>query len=240
MNVALVFAGGTGIRMNSRSLPKQFLTFMGRPIIIYTLEHFEQHSDIDSIVVVCLKEWETELRKQIKRWQIEKVKWIVEGGLTSQESIYNGLKALKNESIDGDAVVLIHDGVRPLINKQVISDNINMVRKLGNCITVAQEHETFVRVDEDNCVDFIGSRGAMRIAKAPQSFVFRDIIKCHEQALLEGNTNFIDSASLMLHYGRKLHTTLCESSNIKITTPSDYYIFKALYEAIENVEVIGL
>jgi 2-C-methyl-D-erythritol 4-phosphate cytidylyltransferase len=240
MNIALIFAGGTGIRMNSRSLPKQFLKYAGKPILIYTLERFEMHPDIDSVAVVCLSGWEKELEKQINRWQLEKVKWLVRGGDTSQKSIYNGLHALKESGITDDSIILIHDGVRPLVDEEIISNNIETVKKYGNCITVAREHETFIHVDPNDCILSVGNRGVMRVAKAPQSFYFGEILKYHQKARTNVKTSFIDSASMMFHYDVKLHTIECGSNNIKVTLPSDFYIFKALYDAEENSKIIDL
>ena len=239
MNIALIFAGGTGIRMSSKSLPKQFLKYAGKPILIYTLERFEMHPDIDSIAVVCLSGWEKELVKHLKRWQIEKVKWVMTGGDTSQKSIYNGLQILKKSGIADDTIILIHDGVRPLVDEEIISNNIETVLKHGNCITVAREHETFIQLDPNGSILSVGNRGVMRVAKAPQSFYFGDIFKNHQKARADGKT-FIDSASMMFHYDVELHTVECGANNIKVTLPSDFYIFKALYEAEENSKILDL
>lgn len=240
MNIALIFAGGTGIRMNSHSLPKQFLKYAGKPILVYTLDRFETHPDIDSIAVVCLSGWEKEVEKNINRWQLEKVKWLVTGSDTSQKSIYNGLLSIKESGIQDESIILIHDGVRPLVDEESISNNIETVKQYGNCITVAREHETFIHVDQNGCVLSVGDRGVMRVAKAPQSFYFGDIFKYHQKARGEGKNSFIDSASMMFHYGVKLHTVECSSSNIKVTLPSDFFIFKALYDAEENSKILDL
>ena len=139
MVTALIFAGGTGQRMNTRSKPKQFLELHGKPVIIYTIEHFEYHAEIDNIVVVCLKDRIDELKGLLKRYSITKVSEIVPGGETGHDSIYNGLKAMEGTAKEGD-IVLIHDGVRPLITGNLISENIEAVRKYGNAITSAQPY----------------------------------------------------------------------------------------------------
>ena len=130
MNIAVIFAGGIGRRMNSKSVPKQFLKLYGKDIIIHTLEHFEMHKDIDGIVVACVEEWIPYLRKLLKKFDIEKVKCIVPGGKTGQESIYNGLSATK-KLYGEDVTVLIHDGVRPLIEEKTITDCILSVKNMG-------------------------------------------------------------------------------------------------------------
>ena len=128
MNIAIIFAGGTGQRMNTTSKPKQFLELHGKPIIIYTLEHFQQHSQIDRIVVVCLENWIRYCKELLEKYHITKAMDIVSGGKNGQESIYNGLIAAHNK-YPADSIVLIHDGVRPLINEQIISEDIACVKK---------------------------------------------------------------------------------------------------------------
>ena len=127
MNIAVIFAGGVGRRMNTKSRPKQFLEYNGKPIIIYTLELFDNHPMIDGIVVSCVESWIPFLQKMLKKFEINKVMKIVPGGETGQDSIYNGLVAAKEFSKTENDVVLIHDGVRPLITEQTITDNIETV-----------------------------------------------------------------------------------------------------------------
>lgn len=238
MNTALIFAGGTGQRMNSKSKPKQFLDLHGKPILIYTLEYFEMHPDIDCICVVCLRDWVDELEYNLKRYNISKVRWITKGGSTGHESIFNGLKAMSLDCKDDD-IILIHDGVRPLISEELISDNIATVKKFGNAITVENATETIVEMDEDKRITKIPQRDLAGIAKAPQSFYFKDIWKAHIRARKEAFLS-IDSSHLMNHYGYELHKVNSTPYNIKIATPSDYYVFRALYEARENSQIFGL
>ena len=239
LNIALIFAGGTGQRMNSKSRPKQFLEMHGKPILIYTLEYFENHSEIDGICVVCLKGWEDELRKLLDVYRINKVKWITSGGETGHDSIYNGLKVLESEC-SMDDIVLIHDGVRPLISSELISANIDSVNKYGNAITVEAAAESVVVVDEkDSTISNMPRRDLSKIAKAPQSFYLRDILEVHRQAQVEGFKS-IDSAHLMNRYNKKMYTVDSTPFNIKIATPADYYVFRAIYEARENSQIFGL
>lgn len=239
MNIALIFAGGTGQRMNSASKPKQFLELHGKPIIIYTLEHFQNHQHIDGIILVCLENWIPYCKMLLSKYSITKVKSVVPGGATGQQSIFNGLKAAKSY-YDDDTVVLIHDGVRPLINENIISDNIAQVKKCGSAITVSPAIETVVLKGDDGCVGDIFERSICELAKAPQSFFLKDIYAAHMQALKEEKGSFIDSASLMKYYGCKLYTVIGPSENIKITTPSDFYIFRAIIDAKENMQIMGL
>ena len=236
MNTALIFAGGSGTRMNSKTRPKQFLELNGKAIIIHTLEYFERCSEIDNIAVVCIADWIDYLKELLKKNFITKVKWIVPGGSTGQESICNGLKAIYADCPDPkDSVVLIHDGVRPLISEQLIKDNI----ECGTAITVVPQNETVVSINDDNEIVSTTERSTARIARAPQSFILEDIMECHRKAIAEGRNNMIDSASMMTEYGHKLHVVEGPIENIKITTPSDYYIFRAIFEARENSQIFG-
>lgn len=235
-NVAVIFAGGSGKRMNTKGRPKQFLELHGKPILIYTLELFDNHPLIDGIVVVCLKDWIDYLKKMLRKFEINKVVEIVEGGETGQESIYNGLVAA-GKHFDNDSVVLIHDGVRPLIIEQTITDNINCVRENGNCITCIPATETFVVNVGDSLM--IPDRSKSLLARAPQSFILGEILANHNRARREKRDDFIDSCSLMTYYGDKMHIVIGPTENIKITTPTDYFVFRAMVEVHENQQIFG-
>lgn len=239
MNIAVIFAGGSGKRMNTRSKPKQFLEYNGKPIIIYTLELFDNHSLVDAIVVVCIKDWIPFLEKMLKKFEIDKVVRIVEGGSTGQESIYNGLEAAEEYSEgDDNPIVLIHDGVRPLITQETITENINVAREKGNCITCIPATETFIVKKEDDSLE-IPSRSNSLIARAPQSFRLKDILSVHRDAKKLGKNDYIDSCTMMSHYGYKMNTIIGPMENIKITTPTDYFVFKAMVEVHENQQIFG-
>lgn len=240
MNIAVIFAGGVGSRMHSKDRPKQFLEMYNKPIIIHTLEHFENHKDIDAIVVVCINGWIPYLNELLYKFRIEKVKKIVPGGETGQLSIYNGLKAAKEIAGEEKSIVLIHDGVRPLINEKLITDNIEAVKKYGSAITTAKVKETILVVnEEDSSIDYIPNRKDSRVAKAPQSFWLNDILNAHEKSLVEGEMNCIDSCTMMQKYGVRMHLIDGPSQNIKITTPEDFYTMRAILEAKENAQIYG-
>jgi 2-C-methyl-D-erythritol 4-phosphate cytidylyltransferase len=239
LNIALIFAGGAGIRMNTGAKPKQFLQLYGKEIIIHTIEHFEKHQQIDNIVVVCIEPWIPFLKKLLEKYAITKVKWIVSGGIDGQESIFRGLSAIKDAAPD-DAVVLIHDGVRPLITQELIANCIASVVEHGSAITVTPEVETVVSLDGQGKITAITDRSRCFHAKAPQCFRLAEIWQAHIKAKTEKVTNMIDSASLMRRYGYDLYTVQGDFDNIKITTPSDFYTFRALYEARENSQIFGL
>ena len=268
-NFAVIFAGGSGSRMHTKSRPKQFLEYNGKPIIIYTLELFDNHPMIDGIVVACVKDWIPFLEKMLKKFEINKVKKIIPGGATGQDSIYNGLVAARNLSEDDEDVVLIHDGVRPLITEQTIFDNINKVREEGSCITCIPATETFIVNQPDGSLE-IPSRADSLIARAPQSFFLKDILAMHERAREEGRHDFTMTEikeengkiysfirdkwlvstpeervrqklvrHLLDHYGYKLGKVIGPMENIKITTPTDFFVFKAMVEVHENQQIFG-
>ena len=238
MTNVLIFAGGSGVRMNTRARPKQFLQFYGKELIIHTLENFQTHPEIDGIVVVCIEDWIPYLKKLLEKYQIDKVRSVVPGGATGQESIYKGLLAI-HEFADDNSIVLVHDGVRPFVNEKLISDCIKSVKEHGSAITVTPAIETIV-TSKDGKITGITDRSKCYHAKAPQCFILSELLSAHEKAREENNTNMIDSASLMKYYGRELYTVLGNFDNIKITTPADFYTFKALYEVREQQQIFGL
>lgn len=238
MTTALIFAGGTGQRMNSRSKPKQFLELHGKPIIIYTLEHFEWHPEIDNVVIVCIEGWINELKGILQRYSITKVTSIVPGGGTGHESIYNGLISMKGNSAIDD-IVLIHDGVRPLITEELISENIKCVKEFGSAITVEPAVESVVHSVNGVDIDSVPTRDQLYVAKAPQSFYFGKILEAYEKAKND-NILTIDSAHLLSIYGYHMHMVRSTRNNLKITAPADYYMFRALYEATENQQIFGI
>ena len=174
MNYALIFAGGTGQRMNTKTRPKQFLELYGKPIILYTIETFENHPAIDGIVVVCLKDWIPFLKKKIAHYDIAKVIDVVPGGVTGQESIRNGLAALE-EAVGRDHAVFVHDGVRPLVSDETIARCADSMVTHGNAVSVTPAIETIVQ-EEGGTVTNIIDRAACRMAKAPQCFNIGELI----------------------------------------------------------------
>ena len=242
MNLAIIFAGGVGARMHTVSRPKQFLELAGKPIIIYTLELFDVHPEIDAIVVACLESWIPFLEKMLRKFEINKVVRIVPGGESGQSSIYKGLCAAEEyakEKGDNNPIVLIHDGVRPLIKEETITDCIQMTQESGNCITCIPATETFI-VRQMEGKFTIPTRDNSLIARAPQCFMLKDILAAHRRSKEEGLPDFIDSCSLMSHYGHTIHTIMGPMENIKITTPTDFFLFRAMVQVRENQQIFGI
>jgi len=238
MNIAVIFAGGVGRRMQTKDKPKQFLMVHGKPIIVHTIELFENNERIDGIVVVCVEDWIPYMEEMKYRYRLDKIGAIVPGGSTGQMSIFNGLEAAERVYGAEDNVVLIHDGVRPLIDEETINNNIDSVIENGSAITCTLAKETVILVDDNDQVSDVPSRSRSRIAKAPQSFWLKEILELERRAISEGYTDMIDSCTLMRHYGKKLSVVIGPNENIKITTPDDFYIFRALYDARENQQII--
>ena len=240
MNIAVIVAGGVGSRMRSKQRPKQFLEMYNKPIIVHTIEHFENHPMIDGIVVVCVADWIDYCNFLIHKYRLEKVRTVIPGGETGQLAIYYGLKAAKMLAGNEKCVVLIHDGVRPLINEKLITDNIHSVMEHGSAITTAVVKETILVVNEDtSTINYVPSRKNSRVARAPQSFWLDDILAVHEKALKNGITNCIDSCTMMQESGYNLYLVDGPGENIKITTPEDFYTMRAILEAKENAQIYG-
>lgn len=239
MNVAIIFAGGTGQRMSSTGVPKQFLLVHQKPIIVHTLEHFQNSPNIDKIIVVSLESGIPQVKSLIVKFGLTKVVSIIAGGKTGQESIFHGLEECRR-LCDDDTIVLLHDGVRPIINENMIEDCISCVLHHGNAITVAPATETtFIKGAEVNTAGKILDRSRCVIAKAPQCFFLGDIYAAHLKSNDE-KLEFIDSASMMQHFGHELYLVEGLPANIKITTPIDFYTFKAYLDVQDSMNVIGL
>jgi 2-C-methyl-D-erythritol 4-phosphate cytidylyltransferase len=237
MNVAVIFAGGIGARMSSRAVPKQFLEIHGKPVIIHVLEHFDAHPGIDGIAIAILAGYRDHLIELLRRYGIGKARWIVAGGQTGQQSRHNALKAVA-EDCPQDTIVLIHDGVRPLIDAALISANIQSVAMHGSGITCTKANETIVSCG-DHHIEAVIPRDHVFTAQAPQSFRLGEILSLYDRAVAEGEHDTIDSCSLMHRYGRKLYRVDGPGSNIKITTTQDFYLCRTFFEIVENQQVVG-
>lgn len=243
MNIAVIFAGGSGQRFseNQDAIPKQFLKISDKPILVHTLLHFQKHSEIDKIYIAILSEYKEYTKKLIKEYNITKVKGIVDGGATGQESIYNALKLAQRENPE-NSVVLIHDGVRPVITKAVISNNIKSVIKNGTGITSTPCYETILVSEDGICPREVPYRNETYAAQAPQSFRLSEILEVHEiiRKSPQGYQGIVDSCTLFHALGRKTHLVRGNFGNIKITTPEDMYILRGILRFKEDEEAFGI
>lgn len=238
-NIAIIFAGGSGARMGS-GIPKQFIEVNGKPIIIHTLEIFEDHPDIDEIYVACKSDYITKLRKLAQRHMITKLVGVVPGGATGQDSIFHALTAAKEHNAD-DSVVLIHDGVRPCITKELIDDILQSVEKYGSAVTCTPLYETPVISEDGESVNDVPDRARFYTAQAPQSFYLGDVLRVHEKVRKENPQykGIVDTCSLFKSLGKEVHLVVGPRGNIKVTTPEDLYAFRALIEYRESEQIFG-
>lgn len=240
MNIAIIFAGGSGVRMGA-GIPKQFLEINGKPIIVHTLQLFQYHDKIDKIYISVLEQYIPYMQELVDEYHLRKVVKIVSGGETAQDSIYNALKTAEAES-EPDSVVLLHDGVRPFVSYEVISNNIESVKKHGNGITCTPCFETIMISEDGEKVDKVPYRKETFAAQAPQSFYLKDIIAAHDVVRATENRyeNMVDACTIIRSQGIQAHMVMGNRGNIKVTTPEDVYMFRALLQYKENEQAFGL
>ena len=219
MNIALLIAGGVGNRMK-QDIPK--------PVIIYTLLAFQNHPSIDQIYVSCLNGWEPILKAYADQFNITKLKGIITASETPQESIYNGLKKIKEDGANDDDLVLIHDAIRPMVSEEIISNNIMICKKCGNAITIIPCAEVMVFTEDQETSDKVIIRDNLKRTQTPQTFPLGKILEVHNKALAKGITNTTASVSLFIEMGEIVHFVAGNEKNIKLTTTDDIDIFKAL------------
>lgn len=228
-NIGLLIAGGAGNRMH-QDIPKQFITVFERPVIVYTMEAFERHPEIDAIAVVCINGWEQVLWAYAKQFKITKLKHVIPGGETGQESIRNGVMELEKH-YDSQDLVLIHDAIRPMVSPEIISDNIRVALEHGNAITVIPCVEAMIQTEDGNVSTGVYSRNRLRRTQTPQAFHIGQICDLHRRALEKGITNSVASCTLMIEMGEEVFFSTGSEKNVKLTTVDDIDIFKALLTA---------
>ncbi len=227
--------------MGPTSVPKQFLDYGGKPLIVHTIEHFQRHGAIDGIVVSVPEAWHAYFLTMLEEFPLSKVLSVVVGGATGQESIYLALVALREVGVDQEATVLVHDGVRPLINEQIISDCLRGVLENGSAVTSYPAVETMLDSPDGKEIEDILPRSRLLIAQAPQGFRFGELLQAHNSALQGGRGDYIDSLSLMRSEAVcSPFLVMGSRANIKVTTPEDYFMSKALLELEQFHRVEGI
>ena len=228
MNVAIIIAAGSGHRMG-QDIPKQFINVFDKPVLIYTLEGFQKHPMVDAIEVVCLEGWESVVWAYAKQFGIDKLKWIVKGGNTGQESIRNGVFNLEGKLSDGD-IVIVHDGIRPLIEPFVLTDVIEKASQFGNAVTSMPYNEQIFVVNEDDSsttTKYI-PRETLRRVSTPQAYRFALLDEKYHEAF-EKEIGIYGSSyanTMMVELGVRLHFAAGSDKNIKLTTKDDLELFK--------------
>ena len=236
MNIVVIFAGGMGFRMGA-DIPKQFIEINGKPILIHTMLQFQFHRDIDRIYLVSQPEYYDLCRSLARDHGITKLAGIAPGGETAQDSIYNGLKLAESEC-PPDTVVLLHDGIRPFLAYDVITKNIQGVREKGNAITSTPCFETVIVSRDGSTVENVPYRKETYTAQAPQSFFLGDIIAAHDRvrARPERYENMVDACTILRSLDIPVHMIEGNRGNIKVTTPEDIYLLKALFQYREDIK----
>ena len=243
MNYAIILAAGVGQRMRNGGLPKQFLKLMGKPIVIYTLEKFEQCEEIDQVIIVCHGSYIEQMSSLLELYQIRKAAKVIVGGNDRQSSLKRGLDTVQEMGGKPEDTVVIHDGVRPLVSTAVIAENIRVARKYGCAITVHPVAESVViTAEEEATMDDFQKRADTYSLTAPQTFKLADISEAYERIgqMDDEEMPLLDAAMVYARLGGTVHLVKEQGANIKITTPEDYYFLKAMLELEENKFVFGL
>lgn len=226
MNVAIIIAGGVGCRMG-HEIPKQFITVEGKPVLVYTLENFEHHPMVDAIEVVCIDGWQQELERYACQYNITKLKWIATGGASAQESIRNGVDNLRGCVCDDDTII-IHDGIRPLVDIEVLTDVIKTCERYGNGVTSLPYNEQIFVIDDDISTTSYIPRETLRRVSTPQAYKYHKLQWAYDKAFKEeiGIYGSAYTNTMMVELGERLYFAKGSDKNIKLTTPDDLEIFK--------------
>ncbi len=238
MNIALIVAGGSGTRMG-QSVPKQFINVYGKPVLLYTLEGFEKHPLIDAIEVVCLNGWEDALRAYAKQFNISKLKWIVPGGSSGQESIRNGVYDLEDKCSEED-IIVIHDGIRPLVDESVLTDVIVTCQKYGNAVSSLPYNEQIFIVDDEISTTRYIPRETLRRVSTPQAYKYGKLLWAYRKAFTEkiGIYGSHYTNTMMAELGERLYFAAGSDKNIKLTTKDDLELFKAYLKSNMDNELV--
>jgi len=229
MNIALLTAGGIGNRMG-QDIPKQFMTIDNKPVIIYTMESFQKHPEVDGICVICLKGWDVVLQSYANQYNITKLKWIFEGGDSNQESIHNGLVGLKQAGCSDDDIILVQDGVRPLVSERIISENIATCKTFGYAVTGLTCKEAIMEQVDDTVREIDIPRERLVRTQTPHTYRLGTLLEGHKKAKEKGIVNTVASCTLFSALGvTEQHLVRgSEQNGLKLTSPEDIELFKAL------------
>lgn len=225
MNIALVLAAGSGTRMNANQ-PKQFIVVNGKPLFIYSVEKFQNNQNVDAIVIATNKENITKVEELVKGYN--KVKSVIAGGKTRQQSVYNGIQEIAKLITSEKDLILIHDSARPLVSDAIIDENIALGKRYGAVDTVVQASDTIINSKNKETINETLNRSELYQAQTPQTFEYGIIRKAHKRALLDNIPNVTDDCKLVMNFGVEVHLAKGDKFNFKVTTPEDLELFKAL------------
>jgi 2-C-methyl-D-erythritol 4-phosphate cytidylyltransferase len=229
MVTAMLFAGGVGTRMKSSDMPKQFLVVGGKPIIIRTMEHFANHPEVDDIVIACKEDWIDYLNDLIEKFGVKKVRSVVPGGENGFGSIHNGVVETAKVAKNPDDIILICDGVRPMLSEELISNCIRITRECGTAVPVTPSIDSLLFSDDGEECRKSYKRSSMYITQAPQGYTMEKILWAHSEAEKRGITNPVSSSELFIELGHEVRLFQGERTNIKVTTPEDMDTLRASF-----------
>ena len=234
MNIALILAGGTDPRFQM-NLPKQFVNVYNRPIIVYTLEAFQKHNDIDAIMVACLDGWQEMVKAYAKQFNITKLKWVIPGGHDGQASARNGILALKDECRNDD-IIIVHDSIRPFVSQEIITDSIRVCRQQGMGVAAVRTMDTVMRTPDGKIGTESISRYAIVRIQTPQAYRVDCLLDIHNKAIEAGIVGEVDTNSVASRLGETIYFSKGSDLNLKINTVEDVEMFKALYKMQKETE----
>lgn len=232
-NYVVLLAGGVGQRMGA-DIPKQFIEVAGKPIIVHTIENFQKNSQIEKIVVVCIKDWIPYLQKLIKKYDLNKVTWVTEGGKTGHDSIRNGVFYLK-EKIGLEDFIIVHDAVRPVLPQKAIDEVLRVAHEKGNASSSIICHPPIVYTDDHLSGITDVDREHVMLTASPQAYRYDLALRCYEQAERENRHQFTFTSSLLIHCNERVYFAKGTASNIKITTKADIALFEAMLKVPEEL-----
>lgn len=232
-NYVILLAGGVGKRMGA-DIPKQFMKVKDKPIIAYTIENFQRNEQIESIVIVCVKEWQDHVMNLVKEYNLTKVKWITEGGNTGHDSIRNGAFFLRDK-IQPDDFIIVHDAVRPILPQAAINEVIRVAHENGNASSSIVCHPPIVYTEDFKSGIKDVDREHVMLTASPQVYRYDLALKCYEMAEKENKHDFTFTSSLLIHYGERVYFAQGTTSNIKITRKEDLALFEALLSVPEDL-----
>ena len=237
MNIGLIVAGGVGSRMGLE-IPKQFVKINDKPVIIYTLEAFEKNKLIDAIEVVCVEGWEEELRKYCKEYKISKLKWVITGGETVQDSIKIGVYNLTDEGVKGDSIVVIHDGVRPMLDQEVLTDVIEKCKEFGNGVSSMPYNEQIFLIDDEKSTTKYIPRETLRRVVTPQAYTLEKLDSAYHEAYAKniGISGSSYTNTMMVELGERLYFAAGSDKNLKLTTLDNLAVFKSMLDIEKDSE----